>query len=210
MSWGSLSRTLGLSRIPARCREEGQLPLYSQTPHHQTLIFTCCAQSWPSERMTREFYPPTKHPLHQTTPPPMTMLGLELRGKFNFVKLCLTKQLVKNINRRKVLQCHQYVGSSGWKRRFGAWKKYPRTSRDQPLGGQCFNHLYLFIPYWAAYTIKLVRKKCEKVCDRHWNCGSSIPEYLLHLVKLRTQHLPHLGTWDKCKLSKEAWRTIKV
>lgn len=31
--------------------------------------------------MTREFYPPTKHPLHQTTPPPMTMLGLELFNK---------------------------------------------------------------------------------------------------------------------------------
>ena len=40
-----------------------------------------CGQMIISERMTREFYPPTKHPLHQTTPPPVTMLRLELFNK---------------------------------------------------------------------------------------------------------------------------------
>lgn len=55
------------------------------------------------------------------------------------------------------------------------------------------------------------RTSGRKVCDRHWNCGSSIPEYLLHLLKqwfwkcgIGPEHLPHLETWDKCKLSKKA------
>lgn len=134
--------------IPARCREEGQLPLYSQTPHHQTLIFTCCAQLWPSERMTREFYPPTKHPLHQTTPLPMTMLRLEL---FN-------KEVSEKHKPKKGLTTSPICEELWLKEEIWSLKEIPKDIQSPAFGGQCFNHLYLLsILYWAAYTIK---KKC--------------------------------------------------
>ena len=141
--------------------------------------------------MAREFYPPAKHPLHQTTPPPTTVLGLEL---FN-------KAVSEKHKPKKGLTTSPICGELWLKEEIWSLKEIPKDIQSSAFRGAM---LHSSLSVYSLLGCLHHKTGGEKVCDRHWNCGSSIPEYLLHLVKLRPQHLPHLGTWDKCKLSKEA------